>query len=123
MINITEFAFTAYPVIDLARARRFYEGLFQLKPSMVYEQDGMGWIEYEVGGATFALANIAPEWKPSEQGPSIAFELEDFEASVAAVRAAGYSFKREPIETPGCQIAVLLDPEGNAVTLHKRKKN
>ena len=122
MITVTEFAFTAYPVTDLVRARRFYEGLFHLKPTMVYENGGMGWVEYDVGGATFALSNISAEWKPSAQGPCIAFEVDDFDGAIAAIRAAGHTFKFEPMTTGGCQMAGLLDSEGNSLTVHKRLK-
>ena len=42
MIKITTFAFTAYPVTDLARARAFYEKLLGLKPATAWEGDGKG---------------------------------------------------------------------------------
>jgi len=61
MLKITEFAFTAYPVIDLPRARRFYEGVLGLKVSQEYLKENFGWVEYESKGATFALAAVSPE--------------------------------------------------------------
>ena len=33
MIRYKEIAFVAYPVTDVARARKFYEGVLGLKPS------------------------------------------------------------------------------------------
>ena len=119
MLKITEFAFTAYPVIDLARARRFYEGVLGLKVSQEYLKDDFGWVEYESKGATFALAAVSPEWKPSEQGATIAFEVEDFKAAVAALKEANVPFRTEPFDTPGCHMCVIKDPEGNSVTIHK----
>ena len=64
MLKIKEFAFTAYPVTDLSRARKFYEGVLGLKTSAEYIKDDFGWVEYESGGATFALAAVSPDWKP-----------------------------------------------------------
>ena len=120
MLKIKEFAFTAYPVIDLARARRFYEGTLGLKTSLEYIKDDFGWVEYQSGDATFALAAVSSDWKPSEQGACIAFEVEDFKSAVAALKDAKVPFKAEPFETPGCHMCVVLDPEGNSVTIHKR---
>jgi predicted enzyme related to lactoylglutathione lyase len=120
MLKIKEFAFTAYPVLDLARARRFYEGVLGLTPTAVYIKDDFGWVEYESNGATFALAAVLPDWKPSEQGAVIAFEVEDFDAAVMALKNAKVPFKTEPFETPGCRMCNIFDPEGNSVTIHKR---
>ncbi|MBI5854733.1 MAG: hypothetical protein HZB35_05790 [Nitrospirae bacterium] len=39
-------------------------------------------------------------------------------AMVADLRADGTSVKVEPFSTPVCRMAVILDPEGNAVVLH-----
>ena len=33
MLQVTEIAFTCYPVTDMARARNFYEGVLGLKPT------------------------------------------------------------------------------------------
>ena len=36
MLKVTEIAFSCYPVKDMARARKFYEGVLGLKPTMVF---------------------------------------------------------------------------------------
>jgi hypothetical protein len=46
-MKVTEIAFSVYPVTDLKRARAFYEGTLCLKPGMVFENEGAGYIEYE----------------------------------------------------------------------------
>lgn len=121
MIQIKEYAFTGYPVIDMGRARAFYEGLFGLKPSKVFEHEGHAWIEYDLGGATFAISDMAPEWKPSSAGPTIAFEVADFDAAIADLRAAKVKFLLEPAYTGVCNMAVVADPDGNSLTIHKRQ--
>ena len=120
MLNITEIAFTGYPVTDMPRARAFYEGVLNLKVASEFEHEGKQWIEYELGTGTFAISNMAAEWKPSADGPSVAFEVQDFDAALAAVGAAGVRCVAEVVETPVCRFAVILDPDGNSITLHRR---
>ena len=119
MTPITEIAFTCYPVIDMARARAFYENILGLKPTMIVEHENQAWTEYEIGSGAFSLGR-APGWNPSADGASVAFEMEDFDAAIAELKAAGVTFKMEPIPTPVCRMAFVLDPEGNTVCIHKR---
>lgn len=122
-IRVLEFAFTGYPVTDLARARAFYEGVLGLKTGKVWEDADHGWIEYDLGGHTLAINNGAKEWKPSSDGPAIALEVEDFEATVAALKERGVKFSVEPLGTPVCRLAVILDPDGNSLAIHKRNEH
>jgi predicted enzyme related to lactoylglutathione lyase len=122
-VRIKEIAFTGYPVTDLARARAFYENVLGLVPSMTLDHEGKGWIEYEVGSSTIALTNMDPEhWKPSADGPSLAFEVEDFDAAMQAIRNAGVPCYAEPMEFPSCRFAVVSDPDGNSVAIHQRRE-
>ncbi len=121
-IRVTAFAFTCYPVTDLARARAFYEGLFGLKAATTWEGDGKGWIEYELGDGTLAITNSSgDQWPPSSSGPAIAFEVADFPVTVTALKAAGVRFKVEPVEFPPCHFATVFDPDGNQLVLHHKK--
>jgi predicted enzyme related to lactoylglutathione lyase len=123
MIKITEIAFTAYPVSDVNRARHFYEQVLGLSSGEFnHEIQGMPgkyWIEYEVGNGTLAISNA---WEPSgASGPSVALEVEDLEAAVAHVKQAGVTILADHIETPVCDFALIADPDGNGITVHKRK--
>jgi predicted enzyme related to lactoylglutathione lyase len=121
MINITAVPFTGYPVTDMARARAFYEGVLGLTPGDVWEHEDKAWVEYTIGPATIAVTNMSAElWKPSNQGPAIALEVEDFEAAIAHLRAAGVSFVLEPTDSPVCRLAVVSDPDGNSLAIHKK---
>lgn len=116
---IKEIAFTAVPVTDMQRARAFYEGSLGLKPT---HDAGEGqWIEYEIGPGTLAITNIESEWKPSEQGTMVAFEVDDLDASVAGLKAGGVSIVMDIFETPVCRMAIVADPDGNKLTLHQHK--
>ena len=120
-VRVTAFAFTGYPVTDIARARAFYEGLLGLKPTTIWEGDGKGWIEYELGDSTLAITNSSERWKPSSGGPAIALEVEDFSATMATLRAAQVIFFAEPVEFPPCHFAVISDPDGNQLVIHRKK--
>ena len=121
MIQITEIAFTGYPVTDIARARGFYEGVLGLKATSVFEHEGKAWVEYDIGPGTLAISSLAVEWKPSTNGPAIALEVADFNTAVADLRAAGTKFVIEPTESPVCHLAVVVDPDGNSIALHQRR--
>jgi predicted enzyme related to lactoylglutathione lyase len=118
-MKIVEVAFTGYPVTDMKRARAFYEGLLKLEPTRIV---GNGhWIEYDLGPSTFAISNMAEEqWKPSSDGPTIAFEVDDFDAAVREIRAGNAKFVVEPFESPVCRMAFIADPDGNSICIHKR---
>jgi predicted enzyme related to lactoylglutathione lyase len=120
MIQVTEIAFTGYPVTDMPRARAFYEGVLALKPTATFEQEGKAWIEYDVGPATLAITNMSPEWKPSPTGPAVALEVADFDAAIAVLRTAGAKFLLEPMASPVCHMAVVTDPDGNSLCIHHR---
>ncbi|HYP16392.1 MAG TPA: VOC family protein [Opitutus sp.] len=120
-VRIKDIAFTGYPVTDLARARAFYEGVLGLKSSVTFEHGGAAWIEYDVGPSTLAISNMMPAWKPSADGPSVAFEVENFEEAVAALRDAQVSFLLEPSVGETCSLAVVADPDGNGIAIHQKR--
>jgi predicted enzyme related to lactoylglutathione lyase len=47
-------------------------------------------------------------------------KVEDFDAAVARLRAHGAKFRMEPFPTPVCHIAMIFDPSGNTLCIHKR---
>jgi predicted enzyme related to lactoylglutathione lyase len=115
---IKEIAFTVYPVDDMPRARAFYEGLLGL--AVETDFDGK-WVEYGLGAGTFALTTMMNQGQRGTLQPSIAFEVDDFEATLATLRKAGVPFKHEPFDTPVCHIAVVADPDANEIIIHRRK--
>ncbi len=123
MIRIKEIAFTGYPVTDIARARQFYERVLSLQVSVQFEHEGKHWIEYDIGPATLAISNMAAEkWKPSPDGPSVALEVEDFDAAINALREAKVNFVLEPMDSGVCRMAIIADPDGNSLAVHKRRQ-
>jgi len=113
---ITDLAFLVYPVTDITRSRAFYEQTLGLK---VGETFGLNWIEFEAGPATFAITDNF-----GFPGPSTcaAFEVDDLDAQVASLKAAGVPFQGDINDFPGCRMALITDPDGSTICLHQKKK-
>jgi predicted enzyme related to lactoylglutathione lyase len=47
-------------------------------------------------------------------------KVEDFDAAIAHLRANGVKFRMEPFSTPVCRMAMICDPDGNTICIHKR---
>ena len=120
-MKVTEIAFTCYPVTDLRRARRFYEEVLGLTESRLCGTEDKGFVEYDIGPGTLTIGSGAADWKPSPGGGSVGLEVDDFAAANERLRSNGCSFPLEPFETPVCHMAVAADPDGNSVTIHRRK--
>ncbi len=118
-MKIKGIGFVGVPVTDLKRARAFYEDVLGLKVSD--EMMGGKWIEYAVGNDTLAIANVSDTWTPSDQGTGAALEVEDFDEAISRLKDRQVRFAAEPFETPCCHMAVIQDPDGNKLMIHKLK--
>ena len=118
-MKIKAIGFVGIPVTDLKHARAFYEDVLGLRTSD--EMIGGKWIEYAVGGDTLAIANVGDTWTPSDQGTGAAFEVDDFDDAIRRLKDRHVRFAQEPFETPCCHMAVLQDPDGNNLMIHKLK--
>ncbi|MEY2563092.1 MAG: hypothetical protein QOH88_1285 [Verrucomicrobiota bacterium] len=118
-MKATNIAFTGIPVTDMKRARSFYEGVLGLKTSGEYAE-GV-WVEYDIGGDTIAIGSVGDQWKPSSDGTSVAIEVENFEEAIKELKAAGTKFDAENVDSPVCRMAVVKDPDGNKIIIHKLK--
>ena len=54
-------------------------------------------------------------------GGAVALEVDDFDAAISRLKQSGALFRSEPFDTPVCRMAVISDPDGNSIILHKRK--
>jgi predicted enzyme related to lactoylglutathione lyase len=118
-MKIQAIGFVAIPVTDIKRARSFYEEVLGLKASDEM-MDGK-WIEYAVGEDTLAIANVSDTWTPSDQGTGAALEVENFDDAIKRLKDRQVRFAAEPFETPCCRMAVVQDPDGNKLMIHKLK--
>ncbi|MBI3876830.1 MAG: VOC family protein [Verrucomicrobia bacterium] len=120
MLKVTELAFCCYAVTDMKRARAFYEGVLNLKPTTVTDSGHNQWVEYEFGPYALAIGCWPGMFKPSPDGCSAALEVEDFDAAIATLKNANVKFRIEPMDCPGCRMAMIFDPDGNTICIHKR---
>lgn len=118
---IKKVAFTMYPVLDMKRARHFYESLLGLKTGHI-SADG-AWVEYDLpGGGCFALTTLAEGVMPSaNSGGTVAFEVENLDQLVGELKSKEVQFKMDIFATPVCKMAIIIDSEGNTLTLHQLK--
>lgn len=118
-MKVTGLAFVGIPVTDVKRARAFYEGVLRLQ--VAEEMMGGQWVEYSLGANTLAIANVGPDWTPSDQGTGAALEVEDFAEAVSYLKQHNVSFSIEGYESPCCWMAIVQDPDGNNIVIHKLK--
>ena len=115
---------TMLPVVEMARAREFYERRLGLVPDG-FRPDGK--FVYRVGGSTLALFP-KPEGTKAEH-TAISFQVADIGATIAALERRGVRF--EDYDFPGFKtvdhVCVLgaekaawfKDPEGNVLCIHE----
>lgn len=123
-MQVVEIAFTGIATTDMKRAKGFYEGVLGLKKSRAWGQFNGDdqWVEYDIGAGCLALiTGAAEQWPPHPAGTAPALEVDDFDGCVKKVRDAGVKIIWEPRESPMCWMAVVADPDGNWIVLHKRK--
>jgi predicted enzyme related to lactoylglutathione lyase len=118
-MRVKAIGFVAIPVTDVKRARSFYEGVLGL--TVAEEMMGGQWVEYAVGEETLAIANVGEQWRPSDEGTCAALEVEDFDAAIKRLKDRQIPFAAEAFETPCCHMAVVQDPDGNKLIIHKLK--
>jgi predicted enzyme related to lactoylglutathione lyase len=51
----------------------------------------------------------------------VAFEVDDLDQTVRKLKESGVPFDMDVMDTPVCCMAVVLDPDGSKVMVHKRK--
>ena len=118
-MKINALAFVGIPVTDMNRARIFYEEVLGLKVSE--EMMGGKWVEYSLGNNPLAIASVGPQWLPSDQGTGAALEVENFDAAIKWLKERRVPFTTEPYESPCCHMAIITDPDGNNIVIHKLK--
>jgi len=117
---ITSIAFTAYPVTDIAQSRNFYEDVLGLSLSNNFRDE---WLEYDLGDSTFAITNVDMGHIPGTKGAVVAFETTDLDSFVTTLKEKSVTFVVEIFSTPVCRMAVVQDPDGNHIAIHKRHES
>jgi predicted enzyme related to lactoylglutathione lyase len=116
---ITGIDFIAVPVQDMARARSFYEDKLGLKASSIFGED---FTEYDLGGTTLALGNVAAmgmTFAPVTTG-MVALGVADVRQAADQLRAKGLNLDEKVTDSGVCYMVMFQDSEGNALVLHHR---
>ena len=114
-----EVAFIAIAVSDKERSRKFYQETLELKPASTGMEGA--WVEYELGPTTIGVG-CHPAWKPSRDGTTVAFEVQNIDDAIKKLKERGVAFDMDKTETPVCFMAQFRDPDGNKLVVHQRKK-
>ena len=116
-MNVSAVDFFAYRTDDMQRSIEFYKQMFGLEPVAVLEHEGQQyWAEYDINGMTLALhlPHVGPEHG------AVALAVDDVRAAVDELVAKGAEVVFGPMDSSVCWVATVLDPDGNAIILHRR---
>ena len=92
MLMIKEVAFVAIAVSDAERARKFYQETLELKPGTTAMEGA--WVEYDLARRR-SVSAVIPAWQPSRDGTTVAFEVDDIDATIAKLKERGVTFDME----------------------------
>jgi len=97
---------------DLERAVRFYREVFEA--TLVRQSEVMA--ELMIAGSTLGIHSGGED---ERTWTGMSFQIGDLFAGCAALRAAGGTVLREPVDTPEepAHLAMCADPEGNEIML------
>jgi len=97
---------------NLERAVRFYREVFEAE--LVRQSEMMA--ELTIAGATLGIHSGGED---ERTWTGMSFQIGDLFAGCAALRAAGGTVLREPVDTPEepAHLAMCADPEGNEIML------
>jgi predicted enzyme related to lactoylglutathione lyase len=103
-----------YPVKDLDKARAVFSALFGTDPHV----ESPYYVGFSVDGHEIGLVPGGHDQGMS--GPLPYYEVEDIEASLAALRGAGATIAQEPTEVGGgLLVARATDADGNDIGLRQ----
>jgi predicted enzyme related to lactoylglutathione lyase len=112
--------FVYYTVRDVANSVPFYRDTLGLELESLSEE-GLGWAEFAAPPTTLSLVGATPDGpEPGAGGTAIALAVDDVEGAVEELRKEGTTVVMDPLETGACTMAVVTDPDGNPVMLHRR---
>lgn len=104
-----------YLVRDTRRSMEFYHDFLGIKqiPSQV-DNPNITWLQLPSG---VMLHLIETDQAPCPEESHIAFEVEDFDAAMEAVKARGLEITRSGVRNDGQRFLFTHDPDGNRVEL------
>ena len=122
----------AFPIVyceDLPRTLGFYRDVLGFAVDFAVPDEGEpAFVSLKLGGSELALADVAGQDTGTHGLPvrpvgghrfEVCLHVEDVDAAVAELRAAGAPVLVEPTDQPwGERLAYVQDPEGNPVMVY-----
>jgi predicted enzyme related to lactoylglutathione lyase len=103
-----------YPVKDVEKAKATFVALFGIEPHV----DSPYYVGFSVDGAEIGLLPNGHDQGMS--GPEPFYDVDDLEARLTALAAAGAAMVQEPTEVGGgMRVAKVRDTEGNLIGLRQ----
>lgn len=108
-----------YNVTDLQRSIAFYRDILGLKVTDEQKQ----WAEFDTGNLALAIGVFGATNDPKiiKNSASAALSVDDVKAAVEYLKGKGVKVVNEAMDFPPCHMAIIEDPDGNQIILHKRK--
>ena len=123
MTDLSEMVHVRYLVDDVAEALAFYTQHLgfevHLDASLAFADATRGGLRLLLSGPTSSAGRPMADGETPRAGGwnRLHFLVEDVEAEVRRLRAAGLRFRNEIVTGPGGSQVLLLDPSGNLVEL------
>lgn len=111
--------FVCYIVKDLKEAKEFYTE----KLGLTISQDGEQFVEFDTGNVTLCIgsADAVGEKIDTPQGNGqVGIAVDDVEKAVEELKAKGVHVEMDTQDFGQCKMAMIKDPTGNKICLHKR---
>jgi catechol 2,3-dioxygenase-like lactoylglutathione lyase family enzyme len=109
--------FVSFLTQDIKRAKRFYGEVLGLEIETEGEHD----MEFKAGQVTLDIFDPASQGQPfAPTLGGLALRVPDVGAARAELESKGVEFDGETLDTGVCHMAFFHDPDGNALTLHRR---
>lgn len=112
--------FISCTVSDLDTSVEFYRDTLGL--TLEYHDEDMGWAEFGAPPTTIALgeASEGVPLTPGDGGVTIALAVDDVEAALDELREGDHEVRMDFVDTGVCDMAMISDPDGNPIMLHRR---
>jgi predicted enzyme related to lactoylglutathione lyase len=112
--------FVLLHVSDFKRSVHFYEHTLGLKKTKEFKNM---WVEFDAGNVTLAIGvyNNAAKPKKIKNNASVALSVENVERAVEVLKRKGVTVVQPVKERGVCFVAMVEDPDGNKLILHRRK--
>jgi catechol 2,3-dioxygenase-like lactoylglutathione lyase family enzyme len=117
-----------YLVGDVARSIAFYTTQlgFSTEQEMLpaFARVRRDDLDLWLAGPVSSAARPMPDGRVPQPGGwnRIVLEVDDLESTVAALRAAGVSFRNDVVRGPGGKQILVEDPDGNVVELFEARR-